>query len=186
METDSRPSLEGLKVVSFESRRAKEMAELIRRYGGEPFVAPSMREIPLHENPAALSLLTELESGKFDLLILMTGVGTKTLNEVLLTRYSEERIKAALQKVKLVARGPKPVAALKDLSLQPALVVPEPNTWREILASLDSIQDESSHAQRVVAGDRHHWSSRILRRRRASLQSAERANLFGIRIRNEP
>src|ERR1043166_218701 len=142
MEMDSRPSLEGLKVVSFESRRAKEMAELIRRYGGEPFVAPSIREIPLHENPAALSLLTDLESGKFDLLILMTGVGTKTLNEVLLTHYSQERIKAALQKIKLVARGPKPVAALKDLGLQPVLVVPEPNTWREILASLDSIQDE--------------------------------------------
>src|SRR5215471_10804515 len=103
MENDSRSNLQGLKVVSFESRRAKEMAELIRRYGGEPFVAPSMREIPLHENQAALSLLPELEAGKIDLLILMTGVGTKTLNEVFLTRYPQERIKAALQKVKLIA-----------------------------------------------------------------------------------
>src|ERR1043166_6231496 len=142
MEMDSRPSLEGLKVVSFESRRAKEMAELIRRYGGEPFVAPSIREIPLHENPAALSLLTDLEAGKFDLLILMTGVGTKTLNEVLLTCYSQERIKSALKKVQLVARGPKPVAALKDLGLQPAIVVPEPNTWREVLTGLDSIHHD--------------------------------------------
>ena len=142
METDLRSNLHGLKVISFESRRAKEMAELIRRYGGEPFVAASMREIPLHENQAALSLLTELESGKFDFLILMTGVGTKTLNEVFLTRYSQERIKSAFQKVQLVARGPKPVAALKELGLQPAIVIPEPNTWREILASLDAIQDE--------------------------------------------
>src|ERR1044071_535770 len=141
MEMDSHPSLQGLKVVSFESRRAKEMAELIHRYGGEPFVAPSMREIPLHENQAALSLLPEVESGKFDFLILMTGVGTKTLNEVLLTRYSQEKIKSALQKVQLVARGPKPVAALKDLGVQPAIVVPEPNTWREVLASLDSEPD---------------------------------------------
>ena len=36
MTADTRENLRGFKVVSFESRRAKEMAELIRRYGGEP------------------------------------------------------------------------------------------------------------------------------------------------------
>jgi uroporphyrinogen-III synthase len=138
MDANSQPSLQGLTVVSFESRRSKEMAELIRRYGGEPIVAPSMREVPLSENHAALQLLTELEAGKFDLLILMTGVGTRTLNEVLLTRYSQERITAALRRARLIARGPKPVAALKELGLQPDMTVPEPNTWREVLAILDS------------------------------------------------
>src|SRR3989475_10978942 len=39
-------ALNGLRVVSFESRRAAEMAELIRNYGGEPIQAPSMREVP--------------------------------------------------------------------------------------------------------------------------------------------
>ena len=109
-----RENLHGLRVVSFESRRAKEMAELIRRYGGEPISAPSMREVPLGENHIALNLLPELETGKFDLLILMTGVGTRTLNQLLLTQYPQERIVSALQKTQLVARGPKPIAALKD------------------------------------------------------------------------
>jgi uroporphyrinogen-III synthase len=144
MESNPRTNLQGLKVVSFESRRAKEMAELIRRYGGEPIVAPSMREIPLTENRAALDLLPQLEAGDFDLLILMTGVGTRTLNELLLTRYPQERILAALQKTQLVVRGPKPVAALKELGLSPALTVPEPNTWREILSTLDSSIDLKS------------------------------------------
>jgi uroporphyrinogen-III synthase len=130
--------LYGLKVVSFESRRAKEMAELIRRYGGEPIIAPSMREVPLGENRVALDLLPQLESGMFDLLILMTGVGTRTLNQVLLTRYPQERILAALEKIQLVARGPKPIAALKELGLTPAINVPEPNTWRELLTTLDA------------------------------------------------
>jgi len=141
MDTNPRASLQGLKVVSFESRRAKEMAELIRRYGGEPIVAPSMREVPLSENRAALELLPQLEAGKFDLLILMTGVGTRTLNEALLTQYSQERIKAAFQKARLIARGPKPIAVLKELGLQPAVTIPEPNTWREILTTLDSAMD---------------------------------------------
>lgn len=137
MEPNSRPSLQGLRVVSFESRRAKEMAELVRRYGGEPIVAPSLREVPLGENRAALDFLTQVEAGKFDILILLTGVGTRTLNEVLLTQFSPERILTALQKIKLVARGPKPVAVLKELGLQAAVAVPEPNTWREILSAMD-------------------------------------------------
>ena len=143
MEATAKSSLQGLRVVSFESRRAKEMAELIRRYGGDPIVAPSMREIPLSENHAALDLLPQLESGKFDLLILMTGVGTRTLNEALRTQFPQERIVAALRRTTLVARGPKPVAALKELGLEPAFTAPEPNTWREVMATLSSGMDLS-------------------------------------------
>lgn len=138
MDSNPRTSLQGLKVASFESRRSKEMAELIRRYGGEPIVAPSMREVPVSENRASMELLPQLEAGKFDLFILMTGVGTKALNKTWVTQYSPERIKAALEKVELVARGPKPVGALKELGLQPAITAPEPNTWREVLSALDT------------------------------------------------
>ena len=138
MTANSRENLHGLKVVSFESRRAKEMAELIRRYGGEPIVAPSMREVPLSENRAAIEFLPEVEAGRFDMLILTTGVGTRTLHQVLLTQYPQEKILAALGKMQILARGPKPVAALKELGLIPAITVPEPNTWREVLAALDA------------------------------------------------
>jgi uroporphyrinogen-III synthase len=138
MESSSRPRLQGLRIVSFESRRAKEMAELIRRHGGEPIVAPSMREVPLSENNAPLKLFQKLESGEIDLVILLTGVGTRTMVDVAATRYSRERIAALLGSVTVVARGPKPVAALKELGLQPAMTAPEPNTWKETLAILDA------------------------------------------------
>ena len=141
MDSNGKAGLAGLKVVTFESRRAKEIAELIRRYGGEPIGAPSMREVPLSENRQALDLVAQLESGKFDLLILMTGVGMRTLNELLLTKYSQQKIVAALGKVRIVARGPKPVAALKELGLQPDFTVPEPNTWRELLATIERAID---------------------------------------------
>jgi len=141
-------NLHGLKVVSFESRRAKEMAELIRRYGGEPIVAPSLREVPLSENRAALELLPDLEAGTFDWVILMTGVGTRTLNQALLTRYPQGRIVAALKRTQLVARGPKPIAALKEIGMTPTITVPEPNTWREVLATLDATA--SIRAKRIA------------------------------------
>ena len=114
MEADLKSSLKGLRIVSFESRRATEMAELIRNYGGEPIIAPSMREIPLSENRAAIDFIRQLEAGSIDFLILLTGVGTRTLVAAVGSEYSRERAAAALQKAKLVARGPKPVAALRE------------------------------------------------------------------------
>ena len=141
MESQRKSSLEGLRIVSFESRRAREMAELIRNYGGEPIIAPSMREIPLSENKAAVDFIGQLEAGAFDYLILLTGVGTRTLVEAVAEKYSREKVSSAFQKTTLIARGPKPVAALKELGLLPAITAPEPNTWRELLAELDSKTD---------------------------------------------
>lgn len=137
MEKDSLTSLEGLTVVSFESRRAREMAELVRRYGGEPILAPSMRELPLEQNSAALEFMRKLQASRIDVVIFLTGVGTRTLVEAVTTRYSREELVAALGRASLVARGPKPVAALRELGLRPTIQVPEPNTWKEILAELD-------------------------------------------------
>jgi uroporphyrinogen-III synthase len=129
--------LAGRRVVSFESRRAREMAELIRRYGGEPVIAPSMREVPLSENTAALDFVRRLEAGEIDVVIFLTGVGTRTLVETVAGQYPREKLVAALGRTVTVARGPKPQAALKDLGLQPAITIPEPNTWREVLSTLD-------------------------------------------------
>ena len=127
----------GLRVAAFESRMAKEMTDLVCRYGGEPLVAPSMREIPLEDNSEALEFGKKLLAGQFDMLVLLTGVGTRALVEVLHTQHSLEAIKAALGDVTLVVRGPKPVAALKELGLTANITVPEPNTWRDILQALD-------------------------------------------------
>lgn len=129
--------LEGLTVVAFESRRAAEMAELIRRHGGTPIVAPSMREIPLGENAAAANLVTHLEAGAVDLVIFLTGVGTRALVETIAPRCPAARFAELLRQVTVVARGPKPVAALRELGLTPDVTAPEPNTWRELLAALD-------------------------------------------------
>jgi uroporphyrinogen-III synthase len=124
----------GLRVLALESRRAAEIAQLIRNQGGEPFVAPSMRELPLADNSGAFVFAEKLFASAFDMAIFLTGVGTRQLNRVLATRFPEAAFAAALEGLTLVARGPKPVAALREMGLKPALVAPEPNTWRELLA----------------------------------------------------
>jgi uroporphyrinogen-III synthase len=130
-------AFDGLRVVSFESRRATEMGELIRRQGGDPFVAPSMREVPVENNPEAFEFAERLFRGEFDLMILLTGVGTRALNKVLASRYPEDQFAQALRKIAVAARGPKPMAALREMKVPVAVAAPEPNTWRELLAALD-------------------------------------------------
>jgi uroporphyrinogen-III synthase len=135
--TESTKPLTGLTVLSLESRRADEMAELIRRHGGTPISAPSMREVPLPANQEALDFLHRLQNGEVDIVLLLTGVGTRTLVSAVADECSPQHFADLLGRVQVVARGPKPVAALRELQLTPNVVVPEPNTWREILMTLD-------------------------------------------------
>jgi uroporphyrinogen decarboxylase len=127
----------GLMVAAFESRMAAEMARLIESHGGRPLVAPSMREVPLEEQAEALAFGDRLLAGAFDILILMTGVGTRTLVRTLETRHPREAILDALRRATRVCRGPKPIAALREMGIDPGITVPPPNTWLEVLETLD-------------------------------------------------
>ena len=154
--------LTGLRVVSFESRRSAEVAELIRNHGGTPMQAPSMREIPLTDQHEALAFGEALVGGSFDILILLTGVGTRLLVTTLATRRPREEVVAALGRLTLVCRGPKPIAALREVGLVPTLAVPEPNTWRDLLSALDgtlpiagkrvAVQEYGARNEELLAG----------------------------------
>jgi len=143
--------LHGLRVLSLESRRAAEMTKLIENYGGEAVVAPSMREVPLETNTEALAFARALAAGEFDIVIFLTGVGTRALARVVETVYPVEQFAAELRKIPIVARGPKPVAALKELGVPVALAVPEPNTWRDLLHALDEKRESLPLAGKRVA-----------------------------------
>lgn len=127
----------GITVAAFESRMAAEMTRLIERYGGRPSVAPSLRELPIQDNPAALRFGVRLIEGQVDVLVLMTGVGTTALFHILKSRHPMSSIMVGVKQTAVVARGPKSVAALKVLGITPTLVVPEPNTWVDVVSTLD-------------------------------------------------
>src|SRR5258708_28426816 len=141
----------GLRVLSLESRRAAEMAKLIASNGGEATVAPSMREIPLASNTEALAFAQRLSEDGFDIVIFLTGVGTRALTRVVETVYPVERFVTALRKIAIVARGPKPIAALKELGVPVTVALPHTNTWRDLLRTLDEKADSVPLAGRQVA-----------------------------------
>jgi len=134
--TDTK-GFQGRAVAAFESRLAAEMVRLIERHGGRPFVAASMREVPLDDNREAVAFGDDLLRGRFDLIVFLTGVGARTLVDVLRTRTSPQAVTAALGRATLVVRGPKPAAVLKELGLTAGITVPEPNTWRDLVRILD-------------------------------------------------
>ena len=149
-EPDATRGFAGMTVVAFESRMADQMAALIARHGGNPLVAPSLQEIPLENNTEALDFAKDLIAGNVDLLILLTGVGTRTLVDVWKPQFPLEVIRQALTNTTLVCRGPKPIAALKELGLKPHITVPEPNTWRDILYTLDEHKPEGLSGLRIA------------------------------------
>ena len=132
-------SFAGLRVLSLESRRAKEMEALIRREGGDAFVAPSVQERALTETSGdntALRFVERLEAGEFDMVICMTATGMAFLRDQVVKQVPAQRLSDALAKTTLVSRGPKPLPILRDLGLRAEVVIPEPNTWKEIVQAV--------------------------------------------------
>jgi uroporphyrinogen-III synthase len=143
-------SFNGLRVLSLESRRAKEVEKLIRTYGGEPMVVPAMREVGLESNQHVLEFAAKVLEGRYDLIIFMTGVGVRAMLDIVQTRYDREEFLAALRKVKIAARGVKPGSVLRELKIAVDVMSEEPSTWHELLQAIDGAFGNSLPEMHVV------------------------------------
>jgi uroporphyrinogen-III synthase len=131
-------NFQGLRVMAFESRRANEAATLISTFDGRPLVAPALREVPLESNSAALAFADGLFRDEFDVVVFLTGVGLRTLVDVVAPVHPRAALSAALARTRVVARGPKPLAVLRELRVPVWAAAAEPHTWREVLGALDA------------------------------------------------
>jgi uroporphyrinogen decarboxylase len=113
------------------------MAGLIERFGGLAMVSPSMREVAITENRDAIDFANRVMTGQIDVIIFMTGVGIRHLLAEVERHVDRGRLLAAISDMTTIVRGPKPAAVLKELGLQPTYRVGEPNTWREVLSTVD-------------------------------------------------
>jgi uroporphyrinogen-III synthase len=146
----AKASFNGLRVLSLESRRATEIAALITTFGGRPTVAPALRELPRSSNAEALAFVAALIKKEFDAVVFLTGVGARALLTVIDTEPSRAAFIAALARTKVIARGPKPVAVLREWRVPIWVAAPEPNTWRELLAAVDARFEELPPNPRVA------------------------------------
>ncbi|HEY7444679.1 MAG TPA: uroporphyrinogen-III synthase [Vicinamibacterales bacterium] len=146
---DETRTFRGLRVLTLESRRGAELAALIRTFGGQPIEAPALREVPLESHSAALAFAQALMRDEYDFVIFLTGVGVRTLVSAVERAYPRATFLAALARTKTIVRGPKPLAALRELQVPVWAAAPEPNTWRDVLTAI-----EAKDATRLLDGAR--------------------------------
>jgi len=140
----------GLRVLSLESRRAGDMAKLIAAHDGVPLVVPALVERTRGASAEALAFASQLAACEFAAAIFLTGTGTRMLASAIEGVLPRPALADALNRIAIVARRPKPYAALRELGVALPRQVPKPHTWREILQLLDEADDLRIRGQRVA------------------------------------
>ncbi|MBS1841453.1 MAG: uroporphyrinogen-III synthase [Acidobacteria bacterium] len=125
------------------------MAKLIETYNGLPISAPAMREVPLTENGEALQFARDLAAGSINIVVFLTGAGARALLNIVSSEQSSEVFLQSLRRTRVAARGPKPVSVMREWNVPVEVSAPEPNTWRELLASMEKMAG-GLQAQRVA------------------------------------
>ncbi len=143
--------LSGTKAICFESRLSDSAALMLEKYGTDVISAPSMQEVPLEEHGEVFEFGDLLFGGDVDVLVCMTGVGTRMMIDTLRTRHEMDKILMALTGLTIVVRGPKPVTVLKELGVSYHVNAPEPNTWEELLEAMNNHPKTRDLAGKTVA-----------------------------------
>lgn len=157
-------ALNGLRVLSLESRQATAMRNLLRNHGATATVVPAMREMPLENHPSFDEFIDELQAERIEMSLWTTGVGVRMLCEQLDKKIPRETWTTLLSKRPMVARGAKTVTVLRALQLAPNLIVPPPHTWRQTLQLLDARRDEMPLSGRRIVLQEPGTPNRVLER----------------------
>jgi uroporphyrinogen-III synthase len=163
-------TLHGARVGLLESRLSKELAELVRRMGGTPIPAPSVREVAREAETA--TFVEQLSSRRFGMVIFQTGVGAAALLRDAERQGKLPTVLEALRAATLVCRGPKPTAVVRRHGLEPAVIPQRPFTTKEVLEALDRFDLAGREIALVHYGERNTALADALRARGARLAEA--------------
>jgi len=139
--------LAGARVALLEARLASEMAELVRREGGEPVCAPAVHEARVDVSGIIASLIDDILAGRIAVVICLTGAGVASLFTQAEELGSLANLVDALSSVMTMCRGPKPAAVLRRHEVPVRVGVKAPHTTSELL---DALADVPLLDQRVV------------------------------------
>jgi uroporphyrinogen-III synthase len=105
----------------------------------------------MDSDAAAMAFADGVEHGRFDAVIFLTGVGIRALLDPISRAGRRQTFVDALARQRVIVRGPKPQAVLRELQVPVWLNAPEPNTWRDLVAALDAKSVEWSMAGKRLA-----------------------------------
>jgi uroporphyrinogen-III synthase len=129
--------LQGRTIALLESRKSDEIAALVRRLGGTPLSAPTVREVAGAEDLAATA--ERLAGRHFGLAVFLTGAGATALFEDADRRGRLSLVVDALRETQVAVRGPKPLAVLRRYGVVPAATTVKPHTSKELIDAIDAL-----------------------------------------------
>src|SRR5262245_1724384 len=115
-------------VAILEARMAHEMASLVRRHGGEPLAVPAGREESSDDDGSIAREIDLLHDATDAVVVLSTGAGLRALVRSAERTEHTHALMVALARACVACRGPKPVAAMRELGLTPQLRTQAPHT----------------------------------------------------------
>jgi len=136
--------VKGKRIAVLEARLGEQMADLVAQRGGLPLRAPALAEVPDLDPRAIADLVASLERKPASLAIFQTGTGTRALFAATDGLGASARFLALLEKSTVVARGPKPVGALRARNVRIDASAADPFTTREVLAAIGDLALEGA------------------------------------------
>jgi uroporphyrinogen-III synthase len=123
-------------VAILESRVRDHFASLVRKYGGTPFSAPALAEIPDVDPAHIRELIRDWNSTPPDIFIFQTGVGTRALFAATDSLGLTGSLLRLLDSAQVVVRGPKPATVLRSRKVRIDRAAGDPFTTHEVLAEM--------------------------------------------------
>jgi uroporphyrinogen-III synthase len=139
-------SLSKRTIALAEGRQLEDLAQMLEKEGAVVLRCPLVAILDPADDGPALAWLQELVANRFHMVVLFTGEGLRRLVACADRHGLREPVIAALGRTRLLTRGPKPIRALKEVGLTPALIAPAPTT-EGVIAALKS---ESLQGQTVA------------------------------------
>ena len=129
-------SLAGLTIAVTGSRRAQELARLITRFGGKPYLAATVGIEESQDIPKEVEgFMNKISEETIDYVIFMTGPGVYSLMSTARNLGIDKMLIKALRHVTIVARSLKPKIALANYGVKTD-IMPEENTAEGIVKLL--------------------------------------------------
>ncbi|MFC0472347.1 uroporphyrinogen-III synthase [Halalkalibacter kiskunsagensis] len=127
--------LNGKRIVLAASRKTDEMSKLVEKQNGVPVVRSLQGTVFLADEQVKADL-KRIVSGKYDWVILTTGIGTNALLELAKELQIQDQFLNIIKESKVAARGYKTFAALKKLGINPD-VKDDDGTIKGLIKSLE-------------------------------------------------
>jgi uroporphyrinogen-III synthase len=164
------PDLAGARIGLLEGRMQGELAEMVRRFGGQPVSAPALHEDPIPSGEAVAAFIDQLSARQLPFVVFLTGSGATALIREAEVQGRLHELLDGLEHATTICRGPKPAGVLAKHRVTVDVRIPAPHTTRELLATLSLLLLDERRVGLVHYGERNEAIVAALVERRAEIE----------------